>query len=485
MGVDDGKPFADPQPISVACETTLDCIYCVLHPNEAECGIEFDRDQTPCQSSGMGENLPAPPGAMIRLDRTGPLDLFDQEEFTAGTNEKPHIRTTYHLAANRLSVLPTWPSHDVEGVCCAWLCHWVIHHGDSQLSWFITCNKPIIGQYPNQARQRLPRSFPLHPGRQIMHIHFGFDANSPCFVLSDQFCLTYGLRDSTDEDPDFWEHLNGGDTKLSTLDRLNVDLDMRLAVDPVRYPWNEPECLTLYNDALQQLKRIQGLDQLDRPGSRQRRYDASDLNRWFRVTNWQCANAPVVRRNGGTGEPWTVYVRPYGHDCVFEADLVIESVAMELRASGDKACIRNPTGSNNPLLVHAIRIAATFDCQVTLNVRLRPGWDDTDCDVKLAVSSPCDFAWNDDAVVTLAGTEGCSAIQRKVKWRGISGPRPFARGPFNYEPIGGDACCDFLKALDGCVIPGEVNDTTNPDATQRFEGDVVIGMTVPPGQLCG
>jgi hypothetical protein len=267
---------------------------------------------------------------------------------------------------------------------------------------------------------------------------------------------------------------------------LNIDLDMRLAVDPVRYPWNEPECLTLYNDVLQQLKLTDGLDKLDRPGSRRRRYDAADLNRWSRAKTWGCANAPRVLRNGGTGEPWTVYVRPYGHDCVFEADLVIESVAMELHASGDRACVRNPAVGNNPRYIHAIRIPATFDCQVTLNVRLRPGWDDTDCDVKLAVSSPCEFAWNDDAVVTLAGTDGCSSIQRKVKWRGINGPRPFARGPFDYEiPSAGIACCDFLEALDGCVIRGEVNDTTNPDATQRFEGDVVIGMTVSPVQLCG
>ncbi|MEK6798831.1 MAG: hypothetical protein AABZ12_07700, partial [Planctomycetota bacterium] len=254
-----------------------------------------------------------------------------------------------------------------------------------------------------------------------------------------------------------------------------------------RYPAAEPDCRTLHNDVLRQLSTMRELDQLERD-TRFYRYDQDAMSRWKKDIYYEpCAARPIVRHGGDAGgEPWTVLVRVYGEDCAWPADLVIARVTYDLTLDIDRADLGVPP---SPYETHS-RLAAQFHAYVELSVRLRAGWEQIPCRLRLNAGNPCDPILENPFLETLdkylvTTADGCTIVPRKIEWRGMRGPRPWSKGSFAYQPVpvGAELCCDFLKELHGLVIPGECNDFAGEkpwERTQRWDGAVAIGLISPP-----
>jgi hypothetical protein len=84
---------------------------------------------------------------------------------------------------------------------------------------------------------------------------------------------------------------------------------------------------------------------------------------------------------------------------------------------------------------------------------------------------------------------GCHRVPKEVRWKGIRGPTPWAKGWYYSREGGGLTCCGILCNMDGLVIPGEVTDIDAPHGLQRYQGDVVLSLWAEIGggskSFCG
>lgn len=459
----------------------LDCIYCVPLEDQTDCSIEQDRC-TPCGTgASLGRHF-LPVGARIVPFNRGPTNRSDDvfrnvSEFVAGDGGGPTVK--YYLKSFTGMVDPVHPDPTFNGNdpgggdCCTWLCSWMTHN-DGLRAWTLFCHEVPQARWPNLPNLRDLIDFAFIRGNKILYVHFNFaNLGDSCFQLRDQFCFTAGTPDVVPPNVDFWAHMDNADSHLIELDSLRVSLNLRFATDRARYRYKEPECATIADDALSGLRTFSQLREVYRPsGTRFIKYDNPLLNEWNFEERWtDCATAPAVKRNGGSGAAWTVYVVPHGTDCRFPADLVYRRVVLTLSLSVERAFLGWPR-----VRTPGIRAAATFEAFVEMRVRLRPGWESIDCAVRPQFT-PCGADFVDPAKNLILISDGCGTVPLTLRWRGMQGPRPWSRGPFTFQTPRSEArCCDALAVIDGLVIPGEVNDIAHPDGSQVFGGDVVIGL---------
>ena len=254
-------------------------------------------------------------------------------------------------------------------------------------------------------------------------------------------------------------------------------MDMRIASDPEQFPHPEPECTAIANAVLREVGgRVTALTS---PGhQRMNGYNHYTLNRWRHSQGFggpqgnvpDCGTSPAI---------WPVSVIPYKTGCAFPADLILWQVWLQLFISGDPGNVVAFSGDDQDFF--KIRIAAVFTCRVELKVRLRPGWEDIPCSARMTndLASPCDPVLEDPDQYVILASDGCTRVPLVIEWKGIQGPRPWSKGPFYYYPHHGGLCCTLLHAIDGLLIPGEVDDTDNPDGLQHYDGDVVISVQEP------
>lgn len=298
-----------------------------------------------------------------------------------------------------------------------------------------------------------------------------------CFRLADNFCLTSGPELDCAGQP-CWAHVGHGNIRqLQVLDRIDVDFsdDFGWAAPSEggedRYPHAEPAYVRIVNAAFGLLDGLVG-DVNNHP--RQSSFDRNSLNHWWEQRIYDCLEAPAVP--GADGQPWPIYVVPYRTQCAYPADLVVRYVNVELWLSGDPG---NTDFYGNTDDLWKIRVLAKLKVRMELDVRLRPGWEQLDCPVRMAadLADRCSPEFEDPDYLMLFTGEGVTRIPRELHWVGLQGPRPWSRGPFDYEQearVYGLPCCTFICAIDGLVIPAEVDDTGDPDAGQRYAGDVVL-----------
>lgn len=330
--------------------------------------------------------------------------------------------------------------------------------------------------YANLALRNVELVFGQAP---IGVVQFNYGAGQ-CFRLWDNGCFSTGPdTDACGGDP-CWSHLNIGvaNDRLvrDLLDRIRVDADMRFgSVD--RYPHVEPHCVGIANQVLEQVNamsrevvhELSGVTKATWLPS----YDQRMLNYWWSLFRRPCAEAPVV---------CGVDVLPYKADCVFPADLVISEVGFHLWLSADpKSYEITDSPGGNPA---RLRVAAYFECVVTLKIRLQAGWDAIECDVGIvnAPHEPCDPVLTDPERYMIIAGGACTHVPRRLTWRGFQGPRPWSKGPFDFENllVQGETRGMLLCAIDGMVVPGEINDTSDVDGSQRYDGDVVL--LLPPAR---
>lgn len=325
-----------------------------------------------------------------------------------------------------------------------------------------------------------PREVQLSFQEPIGFFNADFTEGHPrCFNLHDQFCFSantgmdpWGNSPCGFQTP-CWENI-GGDQLLLKLDTIGIVCDMRWAEtsqDGVnKYPHLEPECIQIANAAFGKVgDLLTGLNHADRFAD----YMSSQLNRWEQLITLDCREAESI---------WPVEVIPYQTTCAFPADLVIWQISARLFLSGDpaNAASDTPPEQEDPYYgdFGKVRVAAVFICTVKLKVRLRPGWESSDCPVQMANDQehPCDPVFVDPDRYMVISSGGCTRVPLELNWKGIHGPRPWSKGPFGYEkqPGGSTPCCDLVCAIHGLLIPGEVNDTSDPDGLHRYDGDVIL-----------
>jgi len=457
-----------------------DCIYCFEDENdlsisEAVCTIEQE-PYVPCSPNSTSVRVPSPAyGARVVPADKGQKDVFgNKQPFFAKEVVKYFLQAVIKADVDPVLSPVEGPT---LGPRCTWLCNFVIHN-QGNFSWQLVCIEPIQRKYPFQANQRQGRRFEVSLGNHIVYVHFNFQPHATCFQLADQACFTAGVGRNPH---DYWTHTYSA-PKLGALDSIRLDAQTRIASDAerdpdhTRYPYDEPECRDIVNDALSQLNDYNFILE---PASRTHayNYNSASINAWSTQKAWSCEKAPPVRR-GGHGEPWTVYVWPYGSDCRIPADLVLRKATMSLRLSVEPG---PPAPAGTPGHFGFIRLAATFSCTVELDVRLRPGWEAHGCPLMLTPTNRCDGRFVDTSLARVVARDGCSIVPTAIRWHGMRGPRPFGRS-FDFEERGASAvdCCDVLRVIHGQVIPGEGNDLVNPDGPQRFAGDVYIELATPP-----
>jgi len=465
------------------------CIYCVDPEQIVQCSFEQVTHELPCTAFGFPGryNVWIPPGARI-IPRTGSHDINGNEKQFFANNGLTGL-VKYFLKRFTGSVDPVFPKPNAN--CCWWLCRWTVHN-QANWSWVMYCNSPI--QYPQFqiGDERQPRGFILTPGRQPMFVDFAFGRDaSTCFQLADQQCMTAGpdrtglcgqLDPEATVDAPCWQHPDETEARLTVLDSMGVDLNMRLGIDPNRYPQKEPECTAIASDALKQVAHY--VTNLNNPGhNRLNSYNQARLNWWAHTQYFgSCGEQPAVAR-GGThgGNPWTVYVIPFGTQSTFPADLVFDQASFILKLSGDMG---SEDRGGQPGNFGKLRIMATFDCHLILRPRLRPGWEAIECPIGFAGSNVCDMRWSDPNRAMIVASEGCSRVPLQVHWRGLLGPYPWSKIETPYLGDGSQECCLLLDAIHETVIPGEINDTGNPLGIQHYEGDVVLFLHAAPSQVC-
>ncbi len=470
------------------------CNYCVHPPQEVPCSIEHTEHDEVCgANAGSGRTGVWLAGGVLIAPNTpdiyGDMNLFLANDGLRG-------RVNYYLKRLAGRVYPEYQGNTED--CCYWLCHWTVHNQPA-FSWELHCNRPI--QYPSaqQGSQRIPRPFFVDPNNHPTFVHFavGGKAHS-CFQLIDQWCMsggpdtgTCGVTDEGGVAP-CWTHLAEGEARLTVLDSIGVDLNMRIATDSSRYPHKEPECVWIANDALKQVgEYVLGLTS---PGhSRLNSYNQARLNRWTHTQGFgPCVEAPAVNRGGTKGGiPWTIYVEPWGSSCRFPAELVFRRAIFTLFVSGDPGGFNNPESPrtccpDEPHHLNQMRIFATFSCRLELAPRLRPGWEEIGCSYRFVNEDPCELTFIDPLRYTIVASDGCTRIPTVITWRGLLGPQPWSRVETPYIPNARNlnTCCSFLHALHETVIPGEVNDAANPSGSQRFDGDVILFLNVEPRTIC-
>lgn len=320
-------------------------------------------------------------------------------------------------------------------------------------------------------------------------VQFDFSlTDKRCFRLYDQYCLSSGPDSDCSGQP-CWDHVGHGNIRqLQVLDRIYVDFsdDFGWAVPQGagddRYPHAEPEYVRIANAAFGLLNQM-FLSVNNHP--RESGYDRSSLNQWWEQQIYDCLDPQIPIVRGADGEPWPVFVVPYRTRCAYPAELVVRYARVHLWLSGDPG---NTDLDGNVDDIGKVRVLATFKVQMQLDVRLKLGWEDVDCPVGIApgLSDRCSPVFEEPDRLMLFTSAGSTRIPRELHWAGIHGPRPWSKGPFGYEQaadVHGLPCCTFICGIDRLVIPAEVDDTGDPDAVQRYAGDVVL-LTPEGRTLC-
>ena len=317
-----------------------------------------------------------------------------------------------------------------------------------------------------------PRAVNLLFQDPIAVLEFNVPSSSTgrCFRLVDSHCFTSGPDSGACGVSPCWSHLQDGEQELVWIDTIGVDIEgvgYAGATPPelIAYPHAEPEWVVIANQAFAVADDQNIVVWHTR---RQNSYDEGSLNHWWSEESFECGEAPVV---------WPVSVTPYHTMCAYPADLVLSRIEAHLWLSGDPG---NTDRYANQDDIYKVRVLAVLKLRLVLAVRLHPGWADIDCPVAIAnePANPCDPAFVDADHRMIIASANCTRVPLELNWKGIVGPRPWSSGDFGYQAKSREpsACCDLLCAIDGLVIPGEVNNTGDADGLQRYTGAAVLDI---------
>lgn len=310
-----------------------------------------------------------------------------------------------------------------------------------------------------------PRDVQLFLGDSVGYLAARFDdITRACFEVSDPQCFSTG-PDTTNCHGPCWFHLQDNEPKGRMLDSITVDIDVGYSTDATVYPQYEPGWVEMANAAF---KKVRDLIMSLTIRDRQHSYDGPEINLWREVLSFPCASAPVV---------WPdLEVIPRHSGCSYGADLVMTTIAVQLRMSAEQGSVQVQAAP--PLYVSASRMSATMYVTLGLAVRLHSGWRDVPCDVPLAnsVGEPCGPYLSDPSKHLIVTGNGASRVPTFLTWQGLNGPLPWGIGDFTFTNRAkfGSACCEPLCAINGLEVMGAVNDTLDPFGPQRYTGSVVL-----------
>ena len=225
------------------------------------------------------------------------------------------------------------------------------------------------------------------------------------------------------------------------------------------------------NGCLQEL--AEHCTELNNPGHQRRtKYDNRLINLWQHSQTWPChdpaespfgADVPLVRRRGGPSgsgsaqcdDYWCVFVAPYDDRCRHTYWVFLKQVIIELWLSVQ-------VGGDGSRFLGMIDVR--LDLQLWYNGTLVIPCNDR---VKYPTPSTINRCAPPISGERIAYTtpDGMDYVPLTVRWRGLLGPQPWSKFESPTIPSLG-FCTDIQNRLeDGVVIPGEVNDATDPDAS--------------------
>jgi hypothetical protein len=498
------------------------CLYCLSDETGHYCTLEgpHSDDEVPCGDVDSPGGRPSSfsPAPML-TPRSGYHDIFYSDSpFRAGGGVRPEgSLAKYYLKPFACTLGPfALGSGFDQDQCSVWLCTIVAHEMASQ-PWTIWCLWPITmpdpgtptgsggGGYPvpqyTCAGEDQPREYacrPTSPGDwRIAIVHLSFTReHGNCFPTLNQFCFSTKETDVFDNvGSSYPGHVN-------ELDSLAINVQARLGND-ARFPHAEPEYFRICNLALGQVSDHQS--QINAPGHypRDSNYDSDSLSLWLHDT---AVNEPIV--DTAEDEPYPhleVNVRPYLTNTLYPADLLISHCRYTLRLTPEPGWDHVTGGGDvvDGARTGQLRMHATIEVWVWLKPKLRPGYQDISGPMTLVVNEvdgvpdPSDFWFLPDPADPntvrpyITQREGCKQVPLLVKWRGLLSVEPWSAvdSPWLDSHEKPAPCCDVLYAIDGLVIPAEVNNTWWPtdDNRQMYRGYVVLNTNIDPSEIspCG
>jgi len=394
-----------------------------------------------------------------------------------------------------------------------WLCNWHVHNGGyefasgTQSNWEIFCNTAIQSGDGAHADQLVGRPFTLklNGRRDTMFITFNLGRRAPCFSLRNQYYFTQNIDCSPnigDPDPPLWKC---DPSFASSLRILLYSSSALLSQDHRVYPhanrdtipnrtnwWEGEGDIWLRNMVLENYgETVNTLYHTSKESIQDNeQYWTNGLNLWT-ADEFQSGipagfgNDLRVRYFDGSrfGAVIPISVISLRTRCVFPAYMELTSQTTTLRMNWQK----------EPWIYYdhstlLFRILSTVDIDVNLRVLLEDSAYDVSCPYKFYYrpdgpegSGAFDrsrFEFEDpanpgtittDEAVIFAGPNG-EHVPLNVKWRGIRGPYPFARGS-DYDSVSAN--------LGGFTVLGEINAfpyTSSP-------GGAVVQPTLDDGTL--
>lgn len=515
----------------------IPCVYCITtgDSRNSECTIEKQGQGSntyTCNALGIGGRQVNPYwGLRMYPDETErPLDLstwpwhtqfglYDpddpeavpelatdevKERFAGGT-------ARYYPGSFRVEVCPC---HNQQ-YCTpysVWLCHWKITNGWD--NYRLECNGPWSPDRwpgiwiddegnPRPETDKRPIEVLLDAKRQLVFVDLSLNQpSSPCFPLNNQYCFTHHapavIPPITDSVGDTYPHM------VTALEWLALDFDNLRFTDQTgpgeRYPQHTPatmqrrsdilHCYTSYQEAIGPTTTPwHPLD--DRPAIRPGHpgrpgddvypyyqlvtwHDAG-LNLWG---HWQTWDNRVVNYSSGddAGGAIPITVMAYYSGREWPARLELSDARLEIRLNVET--LNGPVGGGGA--PPSDRFGATCDLLLTCRVKLTNqapidglGFANSDL-YDLTFDDPTEFA-------VVKGPEG-ERVPLTVRWRGVTGPYPYARGwdprwntdwnegtrrLHGFEPRSGSPplCCHAHRVIHGASIWAEVDrhEATVPD----------------------
>jgi len=505
----DGDPS---KPGCIACEP--DNLGDTFAFGQRPCVIEFvlstRRQKQLCNTFGIGGSLGAmfnPRGYNVSY-QTGHHDIEGNAlPFFAGPGGDPngtYFAVRYYLTPDvSLLVDPCHPGFCPFGfnpaphLCRAVLCHL------SGVAWKLWCNPLISGDQgagtPSDAVLTAPRAirFSLDVHGQIGLVHFLTDGRGHCFPFEEQFCLTEACG-PTVEFETVWECLGteaggAGFDQLTELDRLFIQLDIKMAADQTTYPMFNSADVTLKNQALSTLSSY--LDQLDRNGhSRTRRYDSPAINLWSHSESFSAPpppgdprqiSPPVTVDGSRGGTPIDIQCQINGTNIYLPAQLTLDEVNVRLNMSVQaQPGVNQSNGSALPR-----RALGNVDIDLSCRVKLLPAAYDMAAPFTfLTPSDPFDLRLEDGAhpgtlhptAFIIPRGHDASRVPLHLHWRGVRGHHPYAKEPAFQNTIFNNSksvvCRGGIQAMHGATFFGEIDHHYDPDGPQRHEGSVTVLM---------
>jgi len=511
--------------------TIGECIYCgaLQQPARQNCVI-FPNSSRQANNAQLGcgainivgrnfmnlqDNISVSPGLTIfpqgvggELGQDGHLNKSPFSTHTTGTGvnassfDSPGsmgITHKYYLNSYvELAVNPCHAPHCPNPDLARWLCRIYISNA-SGMGWRMLCNKTkeYPAGSPPPGNQLLDRLFqiPIGIDRDMIYIFFSLGGAGGCFHTLNNYCLVSncsGSGDGSSPSPDCW----GGQTSTWMRfaiedydDNLKVVAKPQISTNNIVFPHNNKQDIITKNSVWKTYSAV--FNSFGSAHNSRVGHDSKSLNVWR--ASGALGNAPV-RDEGVPSSPITQFtITSWKTGIRFPARLIIDSHVTTARFTGqvfggDTVALRG---------VDWYRVGATFDIQINLVLELQPNhpdwpkppeWDDDPSLRPFRFLNPNDltnYSIDDPQDVMVPTGPNGSRVVLAQSWRGVRGPAPYARGPYQfvYHNTNVHDCFGLLRGIGESHGPasynfifGEINNQNETELTgpleQRYQGDV-------------